>query len=151
MRFLMDDSSNCYIMPRDYMLERVQEFNRILEAIIASKKSSPAKALDEIHQAFKGTKFKDKNIFNSFSVSELEAFLNSENFDYAGTDTIIDILFEEAEIRRDLAESDVLRTLLPKIESLITYTAQKEKEEKIFSFKRGYQRERLKKMMGIIS
>lgn len=124
------------------MLERVQEFKRILEAIIASKKSNPSKALEEIHQAFTATKFQDKNVFDNFSVPELETFVNNENIDYSSVDTIIDILFEEAEIRRDRTELNEL--LLAKIEWLIAYAAQKEKEEKIFSFKRGYQRERLK-------
>jgi hypothetical protein len=131
-------------MPRDYMLERVQEFNRILEAIAASKKSKPAKALELIQEAFTATKFKDKKVFDNFSIPELEAFVNSENIDYSSADTIIDILFEEAEIKRDGSVLNELKGLLPKIEFLIAYAAQQEKAEKIFSFKRGYQRERLK-------
>lgn len=131
-------------MPRDYMLERVGELSRLLEAIITAKKSNPAKALELIQEAFTTTKFKDKKVFDDFSVAELEAFVNSENIDYNNADAIIDLLFEEAEIKRELSAADELKRLLPKIESLITYAAQREKAEKIFSFKRGYQRQRLK-------
>lgn len=137
-------------MPKDFILERVQELSRILEAIIASKKSNPSKALELIHEAFSATKFKDKNIFNNFSVSELEAFVNKENIDYRSVDNIIDLLFEEAEIKQDLLDLKGQELLLAKIHALITYTAQKEKEEKIFSFKRGYQRDRLKKMLDAL-
>jgi spore coat polysaccharide biosynthesis protein SpsF (cytidylyltransferase family) len=135
-------------MPKDYMLERVQELSRVLEAIIASKKSHPAKALELIHEAFSATKFKDKNVFNNFSVSELEAFVNKEDIDYRSVDNVIDLLFEEAEIKEDLSDMKDQGLLLGKIHVLITYTAQKEREDKIFSFKRGHQRDRLKKMLG---
>jgi hypothetical protein len=134
-------------MPKDYILERVQELNRALEAIIAAKKSNPAKALELIDDAISATKFKNRNVFNDFNVIELEEFINRENIDYRNVDNIIDLLFEEAEIRKDAAALSDMELLLAKIHTLITYAAQKEREEKILSFKRGYQRERLKKML----
>jgi hypothetical protein len=129
-------------MPKDYLLERVKELNQLLAAIMDSKKDHPSKALELIYQAFSATKFKKKETFDNFTVSELEAFVKRENIDYSNVDNIIDILFEEAEIKPGQP------LLLDKIGALITYTAQKEKEDKIFSFKRGYQRDRLKKMMA---
>jgi hypothetical protein len=134
-------------MPKDYILERVQELNRALEAIIAAKKSNPAKALELIDQAFSATKFKSKKVFNNFNTIELDAFINAENIDYGSADNMIDLLFEEAEIKKDSAALNDLEILLAKIHTLITYAAQKEREEKIFSFKRGFQRDRLKKMV----
>ncbi|SFD14999.1 hypothetical protein SAMN05518672_101748 [Chitinophaga sp. CF118] len=135
-------------MPKDYILERVEDLNRALEAVLAFKKSNPGKALENIHQAFNATKFKDKNIFNNLSVTELEEFVNKENIDYRNVDAIIDLLLEEADIKKDLSDLNGLELLLAKIHSLITYTAQKEREQKIFSFKRGYQRDRLKSMLN---
>lgn len=154
-------------MPVDYILEMIEELGRAMRAIIARKKDQPAKALEEIRVAFNGTKFGNKAFFDGLSAEELAVFVREQQVDYRAADYIIDILLEEADINRDMAleklamgevdalqkvnESDSTRQsmatqlqLLSKIQALIDYTSEVETSLKIFSLKRGQQRNRLK-------
>lgn len=154
-------------MPVDYILEMIEELGRAMRAIIARKKDQPAKALEEIRVAFNGTKFGNKAFFDGLSAEELAVFVREQQVDYRAADYIIDILLEEADINRDMAlkklamgEADALQKvnerdstgqsmatqlqLLSKIQVLIDYTSEVETSLKIFSLKRGQQRDRLK-------
>lgn len=154
-------------MPVDYILEMIEELGRAMRAIIARKKDQPAKALEEIRVAFNGTKFGNKAFFDGLSAKELAVFVREQQVDYRAADYIIDILLEEADINRDMAleklamgEADALQKvnerdstgqsnatqlqLLSKIQVLIDYTSEVETSLKIFSLKRGQQRDRLK-------
>ncbi|WP_440133279.1 hypothetical protein [Chitinophaga sancti] len=154
-------------MPVDYILEMIEELGRAMRAIIARKKDQPAKALEEIKVAFNGTKFGNKAFFDTLSPEELAAFLREKQVDYRAADYIVDILLEEADIARDLelerlsmdmgreskaanqhiqsiVYNDQQLLLLRKIQVMIDYTTEIETALKIFSLKRGQQRERLK-------
>ncbi|SFW35204.1 hypothetical protein [Chitinophaga sancti] len=154
-------------MPVDYILEMIEELGRAMRAIIARKKDQPAKALEEIKVAFNGTKFGNKAFFDALSPEELAAFLREKQVDYRAADYIVDILLEEADIARDLelerlamdmgreskaanqhiqsiVYNDQQLLLLRKIQVMIDYTTEIETALKIFSLKRGQQRERLK-------
>lgn len=155
-------------MPVDYILEMIEELGRAMRAIIARKKDQPAKALEEIRVAFNGTKFGNKAFFDALSPEELAAFLREKQVDYRAADYIIDILLEEADISRDLELERLAKefpnagaenespdlppmvyneqqlSLLDKIQVMIDYTSEVETSLKIFSLKRGQQRERLK-------
>jgi hypothetical protein len=126
-------------MPRDYMLEMVEEFGRTLRAVLDLKKENPGRAMDIIAAAFNGTKFTNKAFFDSLSVDDLYEFLEKNNIDYRSLDMFIDLLLEEIDIISDK------ELLISKVDYLITYVTQKEREQKIFSLKRSYQKERLKK------
>lgn len=155
-------------MPVDYILEMIEELGRAMRAIIARKKDQPAKALEEIRVAFNGTKFGNKAFFDALSPEDLAVFLREKKVDYRAADYIVDILLEEAEINRDMEltrlamkmpeeggeddntgigqiiENKEQQLLLEKIQVLIDYTAEVETSLKVFSLKRGQQRERLK-------
>jgi hypothetical protein len=155
-------------MPVDYILEMIEELGRAMRAIIARKKDQPANALEEIRVAFNGTKFGNKAFFDALSPEELAVFLREKKVDYRAADYIVDILLEEAEINRDMElerlamkmpmevgegdnpgfepimENEEQRFLFEKIQVLIDYTSEVETSLKIFSLKRGQQRERLK-------
>ena len=131
-------------MPKDYIVELVDQLGRALEAIIALRKRNPAKALDDIDAAFSTTKFKSKAFFDALSNDELRAFIWENDVDYRALDTLIDFLLEEVDIRLDIAAAANNDQLLSKIDALIGYTFERERELKIFSLKRNPQRERLK-------
>jgi hypothetical protein len=124
-------------MPRDYMLEMVEEFGRTLRAVLDLKNENPVKALEIIASAFNGTKFKNKQFFDSLQVEELETFIETNGVNYGSFDMFIDLLLEEIELTTDK------QLLISKVDFLIRYTAKKETENKVFSLKRGHQRERL--------
>lgn len=131
-------------MRQDYILEIVEELGRILRTIITMKKSNPSKALEEIRVAFKGTKFKDKDIFDGMTIDELAAFVEENNMDYRALDVITDILLEEIDIRLDTANNANVPMLIEKVDWLIASTDSKEKALKVFSLNRDTQRQRLK-------
>lgn len=133
-------------MQRDYILEIVEELGRILRTIIMMKKSNPSKALQEIRTAFKGTKFKDKDTFDSLSAEALTAYIEDNKMDYRSLDVITDLLLEEIEIRLDGAEPGNIAMLTEKTALLINITDQKEKAQKVFSLNRDVQRKRLKEL-----
>ena len=129
-------------------MEIVEELGRILRTIIMMKKSNPSKALEEIRTAFKGTKFKDKDTFDSFSPDELATCIEENKIDYRSLDVITDLLLEEIEIKLDSAAPDNVAMLAEKAALLIDITDQKEKALKVFSFNRDVQRERLKELQA---
>ncbi|OMP76789.1 MULTISPECIES: hypothetical protein [unclassified Chitinophaga] len=155
-------------MPIDYILEMIEELGRAMRAIIARRKDQPAKALEEIKAAFSGTKFGSKAFFDGLSAEELAVFLREKEVDYRAVDYMVDILLEEAEINRDqvleqlameapnaeegdanheirlVVDSPQQLLLLAKIQVLIDYTSAVEASLKIYSLKRGPQKERLK-------
>lgn len=131
-------------MRQDYILEIVEELGRILRTIITMKKSNPSKALEEIRVAFRGTKFKDKNIFDDMTIDELAAFVEENNMDYRALDVITDLLLEEIDIRLDTRNTANLPMLIAKVDWLIACTDSKEKALKVFSLNRDAQRQRLK-------
>lgn len=88
-------------MAIDYVLEMIEELGRAMRAIIARRKDQPAKALEEIRAAFNGTKFGNKAFFDGLSAEELAVFLREREVDYRAADYMVDILLEEAEMRRD--------------------------------------------------
>lgn len=133
-------------MRQDYILEIVEELGRILRTIISMKKSNPSKALEEIRNAFKGTKFKDKDLFDGLSLNELAAFVEENNMDYRALDVITDLLLEEIEIRLDTNNTANVPTLIEKADWLIGCTDRKEKALKTFSLNRDVQRQRLKEL-----
>jgi hypothetical protein len=135
-------------MRQDYILEIVEELGRILRTIINMKKSNPSKALEEIRIAFRGTKFKDKNIFDDMTIDELAAFVEENNMDYRALDVITDLLLEEIDIRLDTANTANLPMLIAKTDWLIACTDNKEKALKVFSLNRDAQRQRLKEFKG---
>jgi hypothetical protein len=123
-------------MPRDYMLEMVEEFGRTLRAVIDLKNENPVKAIEMIATAFNGTKFTSKTFFDKLTVEELSGFLEKNSIDYKSLDMLIDLLFEEIDITSD-------KLLIDKVDYLVTYTTQKEREQRIFSLKRSYQKQNL--------
>lgn len=133
-------------MRQDYILEIVEELGRILRTIISMKKSNPSKALEEIRNAFKGTKFKDKDLFDGLSLNELAAFVEENNMDYRALDVITDLLLEEIEIRLDINNTANVPMLIEKADWLIGCTDRKEKALKTFSLNRDVQRQRLKEL-----
>lgn len=133
-------------MRQDYILEIVEELGRILRTIISMKKSNPSKALEEIRNAFKGTKFKDKDLFDGLSLNELVAFVEENNMDYRALDVITDLLLEEIEIRLDINNTANVPMLIEKADWLIGCTDRKEKALKTFSLNRDVQRQRLKEL-----
>jgi hypothetical protein len=110
------------------------------------KRSNPSKALEEIRVAFRGTKFKDKDIFDGMTIDELAAFVEENNMDYRALDVITDLLLEEIEIRLDTANSTNVPMLIDKADWLIACTDSKEKSLKVFSLNRDVQRQRLKEL-----
>lgn len=138
-------------MRQDYILEIVEELGRILRTIMSMKKSNPSKALEEIRAAFKGTKFKDKDIFDGMSLNELAAFVEENNMDYRALDVITDLLLEEIDIRLDTGNNTNVPLLIDKVDWLIACTDQKEKALKVFSFNRDVQRQRLKELKERLS
>lgn len=133
-------------MRQDYILEIVEELGRILRTIISMKKSNPSKALEEIRNAFKGTKFKDKDLFDGLSLNELVAFVEENNMDYRALDVITDLLLEEIEIRLDINNTANVPMLIEKADWLIGCTGRKEKALRTFSLNRDVQRQRLKEL-----
>ncbi|WP_298740538.1 hypothetical protein [uncultured Chitinophaga sp.] len=133
-------------MRQDYILEIVEELGRILRTIINMKKSNPSKALEEVRVAFRGTKFKDKDVFDGMTIDELAAFVDEHNMDYRALDVITDLLLEEIEIRLDTGNTTHVTMLIAKADWLITCTDNKEKALKVFSFNRDTQRQRLKEL-----
>ncbi|GAA3920532.1 hypothetical protein GO495_00555 [Chitinophaga oryziterrae] len=128
-------------MPRDYMLDMVEEFGRTLRAVLDLKNENPVKAMEIIATAFHGTKFRDKAFFDSLSADQLGKFIEENNIDYRSLDLFIDLLLEEIDIIADK------KLLISKVDFLIQYTYQKEREHKIFSLKRNQQQERLKHLL----
>ena len=118
---------------------------------MSMKKSNPSKALEEIRAAFKGTKFKDKDIFDGMSLNELAAFVEENNMDYRALDVITDLLLEEIDIRLDTGNNTNVPLLIDKVDWLIACTDQKEKALKVFSFNRDVQRQRLKELKERLS
>lgn len=133
-------------MRQDYILEIVEELGRILRTIITMKKSNPSKALEEIRVAFRGTRFRDKDVFDGMTVDELAAFVEENNMDYRALDVITDLLLEEIEIRQDTGDSANVTMLIEKAGWLIACTDSREKALKIFSLNRDTQRQRLKEL-----
>jgi hypothetical protein len=128
-------------MPRDYMLDMVEEFGRTLRAVLDLKNENPGKALEIIATVFHGTRFRDKVFFDSLSADQLGKFIEDNNIDYRSLDLFIDLLLEEIDIIADK------KLLISKVDFLIQYTYQKEREHKIFSLKRNQQQERLKPLL----
>lgn len=138
-------------MRQDYILEIVEELGRILRAIITMKKSNPSKALEEIRVAFKGTRFKDKDLFDGMTINELAAFVEENNMDYRALDVITDLLLEEIDIRLDTSNNTNVPLLIEKVDWLIACTDQKEKALKVLSLNRDVQRQRLKELKDQLS
>jgi len=130
-------------MQKDYILEMIEELGRVLRAVMNMKRSDPARALDSIRTVFTATKFETKAYFDSLTPAELETFITEKNMSIQTLDSLIDLLFEEADIMIDNGEYKEVQLLLPKIALLHDYVSKKEAAQKVFSLKRGPQKERL--------
>lgn len=137
-------------MQKDYILEMIEELGRVLRAVINMKKSDPARALDSIRTVFTATKFETKAFFDSLTPAELETFVTEKNMSIQTLDTLIDLLFEEADIRIDNGQYQEVQLLLPKIALLHKIVSQKEMEQKVHSLKRMPQKERLEYLFNSI-
>jgi hypothetical protein len=123
------------------MLDMVEESGRTLRAVLDLKNENPIKAMEIIATAFHGTKFRDKVFFDTLSADQLGKFIEENNIDYRSLDLFIDLLLEEIDMITDK------KLLISKVDYLIQYTYQKEREHKIFSLKRNQQQERLKPLL----
>lgn len=137
-------------MQKDYILEMIEELGRVLRAVINMKKSDPARALDSIRTVFTATKFETKAFFDSLTPAELETFVTEKNMSIQALDTLIDLLFEEADIRIDNGQYQEVQLLFPKIALLHKIVSQKEMEQKVHSLKRMPQKERLEYLFNSI-
>jgi len=137
-------------MQKDYILEMIEELGRVLRAVINMKKSDPARALDSIRTVFTATKFETKAFFDSLTPAELETFVTEKNMSIQALDTLIDLLFEEADIRIDNGQYQEVQLLFPKIALLHKIVSQKEMEQKVHSLKRMPQKERLEYLFNRI-
>ncbi|HVI46461.1 MAG TPA: hypothetical protein VM802_16415 [Chitinophaga sp.] len=135
-------------MQKDYILEMVEELGQVLGAILTLKKNNPRKALEYIQVAFRSTKFKNKDFFDSLDVKGLKEFIDQNSIDHRTIDSITDLLLEELDIKISNSSIDDVELLVSKVEFLILYCEQKENELKIFSFKRNIHRERLKELLA---
>lgn len=135
-------------MQKDYILEMVEELGQVLGAILTLKKNNPRKALEYIQVAFRSTKLKNKDFFDSLDVKGLKEFIDQNSIDHRTIDSITDLLLEELDIKISNSSIDDVELLVSKVEFLILYCEQKENELKIFSFKRNIHRERLKELLA---